>query len=175
MATVGIIGSGIAGIAASLRMKSQGHDVHVFEVNGYPGGKMDSLTLGGYRFDMGPSLFTLPFLVDELYGLFGMDPREHFNYIKKESICNYFWEDGTRFTAFADRERFIDNTINTFDVNHKSLKSYLDKSSKKFNLTSELFLEKSLHKLSTFTNTKALKAILSMGNLDLFSQPSVGQ
>ena len=74
MPVAGIIGSGIAGIACSLRLKKMGYEVHVFEANDYAGGKMDNLKLGDYRFDMGPSLFTLPYLVDELFHLFNINP-----------------------------------------------------------------------------------------------------
>ena len=51
-----IIGSGIAGIAASIRLSVQGYDVHVFEKNDYPGGKLSAFEKNGYRFDAGPSL-----------------------------------------------------------------------------------------------------------------------
>ena len=169
MATIGIIGSGIAGIASSLRLRKMGYEVHVFEANGFPGGKMDSLQLGEYRFDMGPSLFTLPNLVDELFQLYGVDPGEYFQYIRKDEICNYFWEDGTRFTAYAEQEKFLDEATSVFKVERSTLSSYLNKSKKKYNLTAELFLEKSLHKASTFLNKKALRAIISAGSLDLMS------
>ena len=65
-----IIGSGIAGIASALRLNSAGIHVEVFEANSYPGGKLHAFELKGYRFDAGPSLFTLPELVTELFELF---------------------------------------------------------------------------------------------------------
>lgn len=78
-----IIGAGIAGIASSIRLKSKGYDVKVFESNSYPGGKLASFNLGNYRFDAGPSLFTMPNYVDELFDLFGENPKEHFAYKKR--------------------------------------------------------------------------------------------
>lgn len=79
-----IIGSGIGGIATALRLKAKGMDVQVFEKNDYPGGKLSSFKMGKYRFDAGPSLFTMPNYVDELFELFGENPRIYFNYKKKE-------------------------------------------------------------------------------------------
>jgi phytoene dehydrogenase-like protein len=52
-----IIGAGIAGIAAAIRLRIQGFDVEVFEQNNYPGGKLSDFKLGEYRFDAGPSIF----------------------------------------------------------------------------------------------------------------------
>jgi phytoene dehydrogenase-like protein len=59
-----IIGSGLAGLSAAIRLKIQGFDVEVFEANTYPGGKLAEIQVGNYRFDAGPSLFTMPHFVD---------------------------------------------------------------------------------------------------------------
>jgi phytoene dehydrogenase-like protein len=61
-----VIGSGVAGLASAIRLRCQGLEVHVFEANAYPGGKLSEFSLDGYRFEAGPSLFTLPYLVDDL-------------------------------------------------------------------------------------------------------------
>jgi diapolycopene oxygenase len=66
-----IIGSGLAGLASAVRLALQGIEVHVFEANAYPGGKLHEFTLQGYRFDAGPSVSTMPWLVDELFELAG--------------------------------------------------------------------------------------------------------
>ena len=64
-----IIGSGIAGLAAAIRLSVKGYRVSVFEANPYPGGKLSEINLEGYRFDAGPSLFTLPEQIEELFEL----------------------------------------------------------------------------------------------------------
>ena len=69
---VSIIGSGIGGICAAIRLKSKGFDVEVFEKNKMPGGKLNTFSLDRFRFDAGPSLFTMPFLVDELFEHYGL-------------------------------------------------------------------------------------------------------
>ena len=69
MKTAVVIGAGIAGIAASIRMAKKGYQVAVYEANDYPGGKLSAFTLGKYRFDAGPSLFTMPDYVTELFDL----------------------------------------------------------------------------------------------------------
>lgn len=57
---ISIIGAGIAGIAAAIRLALQGHQVTVYEANDYPGGKVFEWEFEGYRFDMGPTVFTMP-------------------------------------------------------------------------------------------------------------------
>ena len=160
-----IIGAGIAGIASSIRLRSKGYDVKVFESNSYPGGKIASFNLGDYRFDAGPSLFTMPNFVDELFDLFGENSKEYFTYKKKDISCNYFWEDGTRLSAYSDKNKFAIEVEKKLGVPTSRLLKYLKKAEKKYDLTKTIFLEKSLHKLSTFLNIDTLKAIV---NLNLF-------
>ena len=64
-----IIGAGIAGLSLAVRLQSKGIQVSVFEANTYPGGKLTELSKKGYRFDMGPSLFTMPQFVEELFSI----------------------------------------------------------------------------------------------------------
>lgn len=78
MAKAVIIGAGIGGIATAVRLAVKGYSVTVLEANDTFGGKMQEFWLGGYRFDAGPSLFTLPHLVDELFTLAGRNPKEYF-------------------------------------------------------------------------------------------------
>ncbi len=162
-----IIGSGIAGLASALRLNKMGYEVSVFESNAYPGGKIHNLRIGDYRFDTGPSLFTMPHLVDELFELFGEDPKNHFDYIKKDVICNYFWDDGTRFSVDADRATFIKSATATFNVSEQELATYLDKSKKKYDLTAPIFLEKSLHKPGTYFSYNTLKSLFQFHNLNI--------
>ena len=77
-----IIGAGLAGLAIALRLRQRGEKVIVIEKNSMVGGKMDAFEWKGFRFDKGPSLFTQPELIDELFELSGKNPREYINYNK---------------------------------------------------------------------------------------------
>ena len=79
-----IIGAGIAGIATAIRLAVKGYNVEVFEANSYPGGKLSEFEQEGYRFDAGPSLFTMPQYVDGLFTLAGKKPADYFKYRKLE-------------------------------------------------------------------------------------------
>ena len=162
-----IIGAGIAGLATSIRLKSAGFDVDIFEMNSYPGGKLTEFSENGYRFDMGPSLFTMPQYVDELFSVAGKNSNDYFSYIKKKTVCHYFYEDGTRFQASADQSEFSQRATESFEVTQEKIENYFKESQKKYDLTASLFLENSLHKVSTYLSQDTIKAILNIGSLHI--------
>ncbi len=164
-----IIGSGIAGIASAIRLSLKGYEVNVFEANSYPGGKLSEIEIGGYRFDAGPSLFTLPEQVEELFLLAGKNPKEHFDYLKLPVACHYFWEDGKKLKAYSDLDLFAKEVEAQLGESPSNIKNALEKSSFIYEHLSPLFMHRSLHELKTWTNPEALKSYLKMGKLGIFS------
>lgn len=163
-----VIGAGIAGIAASIRLALKGHEVQVFEYNAYPGGKLSELNAGSFRFDAGPSLFTMPELVDELFELAGENPKDQFNYIRLPVTCKYFFEDGTQIAAYAESERFIDELYEKTGEPRTNISRALSNSASLYRYLAPLFMHRSLHKASTYLNKDALKAYLKLHKLDFF-------
>jgi phytoene desaturase len=166
---VAIIGAGIAGIALSIRLKAQGYDVNVFESNKSPGGKVSEFELKGYRFDAGPSLFTMPNFVDELFLISNKNPRDFFNYKKMDVSCHYFYEDGIVLNAHSDKEKFGIEVEKKLKVSKNKIIEFLDHSLFIYNTTSHIFLEKSLHKLKNFLSKKVIESLLQLKKLNLFS------
>ena len=163
-----IIGAGIAGLAAAVRLRVAGHEVEVFEMAAGPGGKLSQFTLGDYRFDFGPSLFTMPQYVDELFELAGENPREHFNYTRLPDVCHYWWPDGTTFTAPGDTELLATEAARTFGVPAERIQKFMAAAEHKYETTGRTFLEKSLHRASTWLDWGVAGAMLKIPGLDLF-------
>ncbi len=166
--TAAIIGSGMAGMAAAIRLAVQGYAVTVFEANSYPGGKVTELHAKGYRFDAGPSLFTLPQLVDELFTLADKDPRQYFQYTQLPVITKYFYPDGTIINAYKEPNDFAQEIQRQTGEPADNVMRFLAKSKELYNLTAHIFLFASLHQWNTYLNLKALKTSLQLYKLDAF-------
>jgi len=164
---VGIIGSGIGGLALSIRLAKAGYEVTVFEKNSYPGGKLSELQLNHYRFDKGPSLLTMPQLIDELTDLVGH--HQAFEYRKLEDITHYFYPDGTQLRASSDKIKFAEEVHSKLQEKKETVLNYLKKNEFYFKTTEDLFLNQSLHQLKNFLNIKTLKGILYSPFLGLFN------
>jgi phytoene desaturase len=162
-----IIGSGIAGLATAARLASMSYEVQVFEAADRPGGKLGLVGNEHYRFDSGPSLFTLPKLIDQLITECGKSPRDYFDYYKKDIACNYFWEDGTRISAYADAVDFAKEAGEQLGLEPAIIEDYLKKSAYIYKYTEKVFLRKSLHRIKSYLNKDTLASILRMPVLGL--------
>lgn len=164
-----VIGSGIAGIASAIRLAKKGCQVAVHEANSYPGGKLTILQLGKYRFDAGPSLFTMPDYVDELFELCGEDPRDHFNYYTAKTSCHYFYEDGTFLPLPTNRSELLATISETLQIDPKTVEDHLRQSAFIYKQTNGVFLQRSLHKLSSYLRKDILPSIASLPRLGIFT------
>jgi phytoene desaturase len=163
-----IIGAGIAGIASAIRLAVKGYEVDVFEANSKPGGKLSEIKMNGFRFDAGPSLFTMPQYVDELFKLADKNPKDYFGYIKLREVCRYFYEDGLRLNASADLEKFAKEIEEKTQSTAEEVDLFLKKSKTIYEVTHRVFLERSLHKLKSYLHWDTLKSIFRFGQIDAF-------
>lgn len=169
-----VIGAGIAGIASAIRLSQKGYHVTVLEKNAYPGGKLGEIHTGGYRFDSGPSLFTMPQWADELFELCGEDPREHFPYQRLEEICRYFYTDGTRFTIPSDPEVMISVLHQATGEPEHNIRKFIDKSRRLYELTTPFFIQGSMHRPSDFLNIAFLRQLFHLPAYNVFSTMEQG-
>lgn len=168
MKTTIVVGAGVAGLAAAIRLRVKGYRVLVFEANTFVGGKLHAFEGEGFRFDAGPSLFTLPQYVDDLFITAGKNPRDYFNYSRQAHVCNYFWPDGSFFSMPAEEADFVAKAAAFFNESPERLTTYLKRNAFKYERTAPLFVERSLHKITSFLDVATLKGIAAIPKLDLF-------
>lgn len=161
---IAVIGAGVGGIATAILLSKKGHQVHVYESSNSPGGKLKQIQLNHYRFDAGPSLFTQP---NWVISLLSAKQKSNFNVLQLETICNYFFSDGTTFSAPANIDEFIRSAANTFNENPNHIRKYISKYHKIYTITKPVFLENSLHKLNTYISKTGLIGIANLWRIDM--------
>ena len=145
-----VIGSGVAVMAAAIRLAIQGFSVKVFEKNEYPGGKLSLLEKDGYRFDAGPSLFTRPDYLEQLFADAEENISDYFQYRQVPLSCRYFFENGKIIDAWTDIEKYESELIDKAGEQAGVLESYLNKSERLYNSLGKVFLNNSLHQIRTW-------------------------
>jgi diapolycopene oxygenase len=101
---VGIIGSGLAGLAAACTLAARGHRVEVFEKNPWLGGKAAQLQQQGFRFDMGPTILIQPSVLRKIFAEAGCNLEDYLTMVRLDPQWRCFFEDGRRLDLLDDTE-----------------------------------------------------------------------
>ncbi|MDZ7676878.1 MAG: phytoene desaturase family protein [Acidimicrobiales bacterium] len=102
MAEVVVVGAGVGGLAAAIRLGAAGHEVTVVDRLDRVGGKLDERSVGGFTWETGPSLLTLRSVFDELATIAGRRLDDLVDLVRLDPICRYRFADGSGFDHRAD-------------------------------------------------------------------------
>ena len=100
-----IVGAGIGGLSAAIRLASQGHRVTILERQAQVGGKLNHIQMDGFSFDTGPSLITMPYVLEDLFQSAQRNLKDYLDLIPLDITCRYFYHDGLILNAWRDHER----------------------------------------------------------------------
>ena len=101
-----VVGGGLAGLSSAVELSSHGVRVTLVEANDHLGGKMNVHEEGGFTFDMGPTIITLPQVFRGIVRRAGADPAEHCQLVDLDPQWRCFYEDGTVIDLRRDPDRF---------------------------------------------------------------------
>jgi len=164
-----IIGSGVSGIACSIWLAKMGYEVDVYDKNEHPGGKLSEWRMGGYRFDMGPSLFTLPDMIGNLFDLCEVPSEEYFTSKQLDIVCRYFYADGTLINAFRDPDRFAQEVESKTGEPAEHVRRFLRHSRDLYNITNKVFIFSAFHQIKNILTRDAFLALFSAWKLEPFT------
>ena len=92
-----VIGAGFGGIAAALRLRAKGYSVTVLDRCAQIGGRAQVFERGGFRHDAGPTVITAPFLLEELFDLFGEKFSDYVTLVALKPWYRFHFADGQTF------------------------------------------------------------------------------
>ena len=161
-----VVGAGLGGLSAAIRLAASGWRVRVFEQQPTPGGKAGTEVRDGYRFDTGPSLLTMPYVLEQLFSEAGRDWKEYLTVADLPVICNYFWKDGTRLSAWSQPDRFAAEVEEKLGEPAEHVAKYLRYCGRINETASELFLWNSLHDRRTYQSKLFWRNLLRIFRID---------
>ena len=103
-----VVGAGVGGLSAAIRLAARGQRVCVLEQNAHAGGKMGQITSNGFRWDTGPSVITMRPVLDELFQSAGRRLEDYLHLLPVEPLTRYFYPDGRRLDASRDLTRMAE-------------------------------------------------------------------
>lgn len=169
MQKVHIIGSGISSLATAIRLKVAGFSPVVYEKNSCYGGKIQQIKWNGYRFDTGPSVFTMPQLLEELFETAKRPIQDYISYYKPTSTCKYFFADGLILNAWNNKNLLFNEIEKKLKVPSKIIKNYLEHCAIIYKLTAPVFIFQAFHKFNKLMKRENLKTALNLHKIRPFA------
>ena len=105
MSKVIIIGAGIGGLATANLLAKAGHDVHIFEKEGGPGGRAGQFKKDGFTFDTGPSWYLMPDVFEHYFELMDTSAAEQLKLVQLTPAYKVFFEGGSEMVITGDLEK----------------------------------------------------------------------
>ena len=103
-----VVGAGMGGLAAALSLASRGEEVLVVERAPAPGGKMRRLDVGGHAIDGGPTVFTMRWVLEQLFAEAGASLGEHVTLEPLAILARHAWSESERLDLHADLQHSAD-------------------------------------------------------------------
>ncbi|MFF3226980.1 phytoene desaturase family protein [Nocardia suismassiliense] len=102
-----VVGAGLAGLSTAIHLAGRGRAVTVVERESVPGGRMGRLDLRGYHIDTGPTVLTMPELIDEVFAAVGQRTADRLDLVPVDPAYHAIYADGRTLDVHSDEERMV--------------------------------------------------------------------
>lgn len=162
---VGVIGAGFSSLYAAAYLSKNGFDVHVFEKNSMAGGRSQFYEVEGFKFDMGPSWYWMPDVIDAQFNEIGEKRENYYSISRLDPAYQVFWKDNEPTKIPADYSE-LKKLFDSFEEKGgQKLDKFLKDAKIKYEVAVADFLDKPGIKWSELID---LKVLLNGLKLDVF-------
>lgn len=145
-----VIGGGLGGLSAAISLAQRGFKVSLFEKNNHFGGKMNRIQKNGMRFDLGPSILTMPNIFERLFEKSKMKMADYVELIEENRYYRTFFADGTHLDFTKElRTMRLENNLSTNDIGE--LEDFFGYAKRVYEETHEKYFEGGSDDWSTFS------------------------
>lgn len=163
---VAVIGAGLGGLGAAINLASKGFEVDVFEKNSNTGGKLNLYKENGYRFDTGPSILTMPFVIDELFKNAGKDRKDYLEFIEIDPIARNFFDDGSYLDTKQKINEFKNELVKFSKEDSNNIEKYIDYAKNIYLHSKDIFLFEPLHEVVQLIKENKFPSLLNVRHID---------
>ncbi|WP_135548351.1 phytoene desaturase family protein [Paenibacillus cymbidii] len=163
-----VIGAGVAGLAAAIRLQHDGYQVEIYEKESLPGGKMNRIETGGYKFDLGPTIVMMPELYREIFELCGRNPDDYIPMERLDPMYRVYYSDIPEepFDISSDLVELAKTIERISEEDMEGFFLYLNEIYKRFMVAKNSIIQRPFRKSRDFYNVAMLKKALKLKTLD---------
>ncbi len=153
---VAVIGAGLAGLASACVLAARGHKVVLFDKNAWLGGKAAQLEEAGFRFDMGPTILTVPGVLARVFAEAGRRMEDYLDLRRLDPQWRCFFDDGSVLDLREDVDTMA-ATLNAFSKgNEQGFRDFIAMSAKLHEVSEKFFFWKSVEGISDTLSMKGM-------------------
>lgn len=171
---VGVIGTGLGGLAAACTLAARGHRVTVLEKNPWLGGKAAVLEEEGFRFDMGPTILTVPRVLKRIFAEAGRNLEDELDLIRLDPQWRCFYEDGSVLDLHEQTES-MSATLREFSSDQADAENYrefINLSEELHEISEKFFFWKSVEDIK---DTMDIRATFNLSTLKDLARLRMGK
>lgn len=142
-----VIGAGLGGLAAAMRLGAKGYAVTVIDKLDVPGGRGSAICQDGHRFDLGPTIVTVPQLYRELWAACGRRFEDDVDLRSLDPFYEIRWPDGTKFVAQHDTDAMREEVAKIEPRDVAGFDAFLRDSARRYWFGFEDLGRRSMHQL----------------------------
>ncbi len=157
-----VIGAGLGGLSAAVRLAGDGYDVTVLEKNENIGGKLNRRSGKGFTFDTGPSILTMPWVLEQLFKSVHRNVDDYMDIVRIEPQWRTFYEDGTSINVSSDIPEMLNEMRKVKDDPGGSFMRFLTYSEEMYELCMKSFYKTSIADLKDLKQQHTLKELMAM-------------
>ncbi len=163
-----VIGAGVAGLSAAIRLQNAGYNVEIYEQEEMPGGKMHQIMADGHTFDVGPTLVMMPLVYREVFELAGRDPDDYIPMTKLDPMYEVYFKGKPyrRYVVNSDLVDLMKMVESKGPVNARGFLAYLAEIYKRYQVALEYFISRPFRKKSEIYTPKMIRQALKLKTFD---------
>jgi len=162
---VGVVGAGLGGLFAAVRLQRMGFEVHLFEKNPAPGGRMGRLESEGFVFDTGPTLLLMTDVYRELFGFAGRRLEDYLELVPLDGGYRVHFGDGEALTVRRSLPELLRELERLEPGVTPRFYRFLQSAALKYRLGRGAFVERDFERARDFFNARNLRLLLRTGAL----------
>ena len=140
-----IVGAGLSGLSAALRLAGAGHEVTILERESVPGGRNGLLKKSGYSFDTGPTVLTMPSLIEDALNCVGERLEDWLELMPLSPLYRAFYADGSTLDVHADTAKMEDEIARVIGGDEAAgYRKYVDFVTKLYKYEMNDFIDKNI-------------------------------
>ncbi|GCF94212.1 dehydrosqualene desaturase [Enterococcus florum] len=156
MKNVIVIGAGVAGLSAAVRLQKLGYQVHLYEKERQVGGKMNQIKQEGFTFDVGPTIVMMPDIYREVFEFCDRDPDDYIPMEKIDPMLKLYFSDDEPLLFSSDLVKLTKMLEEISEEDAQGYFAFLADIYKRYLVAKEAFIMRSFRSFWDFYNPKSL-------------------